>query len=218
MSAIDGHYPFIAATVILPLLLSFYTIQRHILKALLRGIIEDPYDTIYTVGLILLAGSLPMSLFLYKGAFDSTYLRYAETPFGSGWYTWNMITGPRDLELLLTIVEELKTYFALAGLAIGLSLLPALLRKLHGYWLIETPLLAMPPLIFIFLELRPLKNMRFASGAYTAGIAEPGSTPYELYIENPLMLSLAEGLLAGVAISAAVYLLVKQWTRRSRRF
>lgn len=209
MSAIDGHYPFIAVTVVFPLVLSSYTIARHLARALLRGRAEDPYDTPYNVGLILLAGSLPMSLFLYKGAFDSTYLRYSVTPFGSGWYVWDMITGPEDLELLLAIVEGLRPYFALAGLGIGLSLVPVLLRRLHGYWLIEAPLLAAPPLLFVVLELRPLRNMKFATGAYRAGIAVPGTTPYELYVEKTLVPSLLEGLLLGISISAVVYLVVR---------
>jgi len=208
-----GHLPFAFTTLFYPLALAIAIHTYHWVNLAKRGRTVDPYTEGYMLAFILLAAlSLWFSLFFYKAAFDSTYLRAYEAPMGTVLGTWKTVVDQSDLARISRIIDALRPYYFVAGLAAGLSILPALMRSVHTRWFVETPLLAAGPLIFIALESKPLNNMRF-SLVISRKLGADGASVYEFLARPRLMPLFYAGLVIGVMASLALYSVYKRGAR-----
>ena len=213
---IAGHLPFIFSTLIYPLAVSLGIMIYHAANLFRRGLTIEPYTGLYTMAMILLAVlELWFSIFFYKAALDSTYLRAYPSPRGTVIVRWRTIASVEGLNTVTRIIGALAPYYFLAGLALGLSIIPVLLRGVHSRWYVETPLLAAGPLIFAKLEAMPLQDMRFSLGIARL-IGADGESVYSFLARERFIGMFLEGVVVGLLLSAGVYAVYRSRRRMLR--
>ncbi len=215
---LEDHLPFILTTLGLPLAAIVWAYIGHVYGVIRRGVIEEPYNVVYMILLFLSGGVLAgVDFVFFKAAYDATYLtyRYVGGMGGSGLVAipWRFMNSMEDIAKLQSIVSSLKPLFFLSGIIVGMTVLLVLLRKLHRYWYAESLIIISGPLIFLYLETKPIRNMRFSTGIINLLNLQPGVTPWQVYAEKPLLLSLILGFIAGTAVSLIAYL----WLYRASR-
>jgi len=217
MDVFLNHLPFIIVTVLLPLAGAVYIVVRHLFTVIRDKRIYPVAGEAYSVYLLLaLAGLVVLGLVFFKVAYDYTYTSMEVVVRPDTGQTvlvtrnWVIIKDLDDLDLYSGIVGFLRIFYLLAGVTIGLGVIPLTLRMAHKLWMIEALIFVLNPLMFILLEIKPLQRMKYSyalAQSYNLGL---GDSPYEDYAISLIKFWLPIGLLIGLGISVLVVLVVRR--------
>ncbi len=195
--AVKTYMPFLAATVIAPLIGLLYVWIRSTHQARRGSIVTRPDHTGYSVyliaGLFPLMGGAPV---LYKLVLDYVYGRLA---------TWRYITYPYHLDIYLSIARFLSHFYLLAGVAIGLSTLLIIFHKTYENWYMDLAIYLGNIAWFLYLTPRPLQEFKYTMYYVEHYHPPPGTQPYDL-IEPLFHQRLYLGIAIGLTLTAVTYL------------
>ncbi|MEB3760223.1 MAG: hypothetical protein GSR81_05175 [Desulfurococcales archaeon] len=213
-----NHLPFIIVTVLLPLVGAIYISIRHIYTVVRDRRIYPVTGEAYSIYLLLaLAGLIVLGLVFFRVAYDYTYTSMelvVRPDTGQAVMVtrnWVIIKDLEDLNLYIGIVDFLRVFYFLAGVTIGLGAIPLMLRMAHKLWMIEVMIFVFNPLMFVYLEIKPLQRMKY-SYALTQGYnLSLRSSPYNDYAYGLIHFWFPAGLILGLIISVSLLLFVRRW-------
>ncbi len=210
-----NHLPFIIVTVLLPLAGAIYVTIRHVYTVIRDRRIYPVTGEAYSIYLLLaLAGLIVLGLVFFKVAYDYTYTSMelvVRPDTGQAVMVtrnWVIIKDLEDLNLYIGIVDFLKIFYFLAGLTIGLGVIPLMLRMAHKLWIIETLIFVLNPLMFVYLEIKPLQRMKYSYALVE--MYDLGRSPYSDYASSLIDFWFPAGVFLGLVVSVLVVLFVRR--------
>ena len=203
--AIKSYLPFVAATSFIPLI-GLLTLLALALRSAVRGQpLRRPGSLLYTLYLILGAGSL-------LGGAPALYKAGRDYTFGV-MNIWRYIRTVDDLLTYEALARLLAAGYLAVGLIIGLSLLLILYRRTYDAWYADLAVYLGNAAWFLVLADRPLRDFHYYPEMRRLLNIPPGVEPYDT-IAPMFHTALAAGALAGALASLTAYALYKR--RRPR--